>query len=212
VGPVDTCGLCGQAPIAAGELKVAELGLCAECHAGRLKNRLAARGIVLRERRWIEDRGEHSRQVFVLELCGGVPFRLELQAELCCEGLAHKLAKVLKREVQTGDPEFDPAVYIDTRTREAVAAVLGSPGLRAAVLELLSEDVRLILDANTACVSVAGTRTNRAPRAGALQRDLALVLHHLARRAAELGLPPQPVSLAGYPGSMHSAKPEHDWG
>ncbi|HOX42314.1 MAG TPA: hypothetical protein PK668_01890 [Myxococcota bacterium] len=208
----ETCGLCGQAPIAPGELEIAGLRLCAECHAGRLKGRLAPRGLVLRERRWIEDRGEHQRTVYVIELCGGVPFRLELQAELCGEGLAHKLAKVFKREVQTGDPDFDPAVYIDTRTREDVAAALGSPGLRAAVLELLSEDVRLLLDGNTACVTVAGTLSNRAPRAGALQRDLALVLHHLAARAAELGLPPRPVSLAGYPGSTHSAKPEHDWG
>ncbi|MCK7482806.1 MAG: hypothetical protein M0C28_41075 [Candidatus Moduliflexus flocculans] len=57
-------------------------------------------------------------------------------------------------------------MYIDTRTRQAVAAALGSPGLRAAVLELLSEDVRLILDANTACVSVAGALSDP-PRARA---------------------------------------------
>ncbi len=44
-----------------------------------------------------------------------------------------KLTKLFKKELQTGDAEFDKLVYITTDTPNETAAFLQSPEIRAAI-------------------------------------------------------------------------------
>jgi hypothetical protein len=59
--------------------------------------------------------------------------------------IAHK-ERGVNRETQTGDPDFDDKVYIDSPSDDAaIRAVLASPDARDAVLNLLKRDCRHVL-------------------------------------------------------------------
>lgn len=172
---------------------------------------LEGRGVVLRERRWIEDRGPHAHTVFV-ELAGGVPYVLGLEATFSREGLFHKIGKLVKPEIQTGDELFDRALFIDTTTPDRAADLLTSDGPRSAILELLSNVESLRIEGNTICVTLFGTMANDPPPVRDIRRDLAVLLGWMARYAVERGLPPAEVCLAQYDGSGHPVEPAHGWG
>lgn len=67
-----------------------------------------------------------------------LPQPAPFSASFSTEGLAHKIVKIWKSEVQTGDEEFDEAVYISTETPEPVAHALQSEALRTIVRGLLA--------------------------------------------------------------------------
>jgi len=62
-----------------------------------------------------------------------LPRTVEIKATFSKEGLGRKLVKLFKKELQTGDKEFDDAVYISTDTPEATKALLESADVRRAI-------------------------------------------------------------------------------
>jgi hypothetical protein len=78
-----------------------------------------------------------------------------LTATFNAEGLGHKVAKIFKSEIQTGDDSFDEAVYISTQTPEATAHMLQSADLRALIRGLLA-DGPVTISGTTVTVTVAG--------------------------------------------------------
>lgn len=71
------------------------------------------------------------------------------------EGFGHKVAKIFKSEIQTGDEAFDEAVYISTTTPEATAHTLQSAELRALIQGLLANGP-VTIGGNTVTITVPG--------------------------------------------------------
>lgn len=67
-----------------------------------------------------------------------LPQPAPFSASFSTEGLAHKIVKIWKSEAQTGDEEFDEAVYISTEKPEPVVHALQSEELRAILRGLLA--------------------------------------------------------------------------
>ena len=59
-----------------------------------------------------------------------LPAEAPIQARFAAEELRHKLVKLFKREVQTGDSTFDALVYVETSTPERTRAFLDQPTVR----------------------------------------------------------------------------------
>ena len=60
------------------------------------------------------------------------------------ETLADKLAKVIVSEVQTGDPTFDDAIFVQTSTPAETSAFLADDAARSAVLStMIGGDLRI---------------------------------------------------------------------
>lgn len=75
-----------------------------------------------------------------------LPQPAPFSASFSTEGLAHKIVKIWKSEVQTGDQEFDEAVYISTENPEAVAHTLQSEEVRTLIRALLASGPLTIAD------------------------------------------------------------------
>jgi len=76
-----------------------------------------------------------------------LPSAPSLHFSLAPERFKHKLIKVFKRELQLGDPEFDPAVYIDTDDKERMAAFLAAESTRRLCLDIVGGGGRVLVDA-----------------------------------------------------------------
>jgi hypothetical protein len=85
-----------------------------------------------------------------------LPRSAAVVASLTREGLGHKLKKIVKKELQTGDKAFDDAVFIATDTPEATAALLATPGVRAAVAAIVAAGGAIAIDARRITIEVAG--------------------------------------------------------
>ena len=62
-----------------------------------------------------------------------LPREVEIKATFSKEGLGRKLVKLFKKELQTGDQQFDDAIYISTDTPEATKELLASAEVRRAI-------------------------------------------------------------------------------
>ena len=71
-------------------------------------------------------------------------------------GLGHKLKKIVKRELQTGDKAFDDAVFIATDTHDATAALLAVAEVRAAIAGIVAAGGTIAIDARRMTIDVAG--------------------------------------------------------
>src|ERR1700712_357739 len=67
-----------------------------------------------------------------------LPTASAVKAEFSAEGVAKKITKFFRHELQTGDAIFDGAVYITTDTQEATACFLMSPDVRVLVAALVA--------------------------------------------------------------------------
>jgi len=85
-----------------------------------------------------------------------LPRSAAVVASLTREGLGHKLKKIVKKELQTGDKAFDDAVFIATDTPEATAAFLATPEVRAAVAAIIGAGGAIAIDARRITIEVAG--------------------------------------------------------
>ena len=80
------------------------------------------------------------------ELAFTLPKQTALQATFTREGLAKKLVKIFKKEIQTGDAPFDEAVYVSTDTPEETKALLDSNVVRTIVARIVSGGGSVELD------------------------------------------------------------------
>ena len=72
------------------------------------------------------------------------------------EGLSHKLKKIVKKELQTGDARFDDAVFIATDTPDDTAKLLAAAEVRAAVAAIIAAGGAVAIDARQVVIEVSG--------------------------------------------------------
>lgn len=84
-----------------------------------------------------------------------LPQPAPIAATFHVEGFGHKVAKIFKSELQTGDKEFDDAVYISTQTSEATAHMLQSAELRALIRGLMAHGP-VIIAGDTVTMTIPG--------------------------------------------------------
>ena len=61
-----------------------------------------------------------------------------LRVTMTPEEITHKLIKLVRKEIQTGDKAFDAKVYITTDTPDVAAAWLDIEALRSAILPIIA--------------------------------------------------------------------------
>ncbi len=76
-------------------------------------------------------------------------------ASFAREGLGHKLKKLVKKELQTGDRAFDDAVFIATDTPAATAALLVDPAVRAAIAAIVTAEGAIAIDGKRLTIECA---------------------------------------------------------
>lgn len=77
----------------------------------------------------------HDRQIVGWTLRYEIPSGVD--ARFTPEGVLAGLSKLMRRELQTGDPAFDPVVYIETRTPERTAELLADEAIRKVIVGLV---------------------------------------------------------------------------
>jgi hypothetical protein len=116
---------------------------------------------------------------------GALPWDLGFTATLSREGLFSKVGKLFKRELQTGDAEFDGYVFIETESPEPLAAVLADETLRQRILETMQETQAWVkLDGSVVSLEAVSLSDTQVPRAVA---HVAAVVERLAAVAAAVG-------------------------
>lgn len=85
-----------------------------------------------------------------------LPKSTGVEASFTHEGLADKLVKIFKREIQIGDPLFDEHVLIKTDTKEATEALLQSTDLRAIIERVIVNGGAIEIDGFTIKLEVPG--------------------------------------------------------
>jgi len=94
--------------------------------------------------------------VEITELTVTLPKSTGVEASFSAEGLADKLLKIFKKEIQVGDPLFDEQVHIKTDTTEATEALLQSSDLRAIIERVIVNGGAIEIDGNTVKMDVVG--------------------------------------------------------
>lgn len=92
-----------------------------------------------------------------------LPKKASVQATFSKEGMAKKLVKLFKKELQTGDPHFDRLIYIATDTPEATSALLASEDLRMLIIDVVNMGGPIEIEESKVTMSVAG-HTESEPR------------------------------------------------
>lgn len=85
-----------------------------------------------------------------------LPRATAIKAHFTKEGLGKKIAKLFKKELQTGDAAFDSAVFIATDTPEATASLLASEEVRAAIALTIQTAGPVDIDSATVQIEVQG--------------------------------------------------------
>jgi hypothetical protein len=77
--------------------------------------------------------GVKTETEFALFMCM-LPSAPKVQASFSREGVAKKIVKLFKKELQVGDKTFDDAVYVSTDTPKETAALLASEKTQNTIL------------------------------------------------------------------------------
>jgi hypothetical protein len=100
------------------------------------------------------------------------------------------VGKLFRRELQTGDPTFDPTVYVRTDHPDVLAQALRDERLRAAIVHAVQvTGTAIMLERGRVTLYWQSIPSEQVP---ATLRCVALVLHHLDRFAGACGLRPRP--------------------
>jgi hypothetical protein len=111
---------------------------------------LAALGVKVQRQFVMVDDAEVTELVVTLPKSTGV------EASFSLEGLADKLLKIFKKEIQIGDPLFDQHVHIKTDTTEATEALLQSSDLRAVIERVITDGGAIEIDGDTVKMEMPG--------------------------------------------------------
>ena len=157
--------------------------------------RIAGRGIRLQGLSYASHRAGASQGAISRLVSGDVPFALGLDARFSYEGLTSRIRKWFKSELQTGDPPFDERMYIETTDSALLGALLKSPPLRTAILELMEGTGGWLQISGQRCsIEAVSLSATTLPPAVALLADLLEALTDAARGAhiAPRSAPPYP--------------------
>jgi hypothetical protein len=111
---------------------------------------LAALGVTVKRQFVTVDDAE------VTELVVTLPKSIGVEATFTREGLADKLLKIFKKEIQIGDPLFDEHVHIKTDTTDETEALLQSSDLRAIIERVITNGGAIEIDGNTVKMEIPG--------------------------------------------------------
>ena len=75
-----------------------------------------------------------------------LPKTPRVQASFTHEGFGAKVTKLFKKELQTGDDEFDGIVYIRTDTPAETAALLASKDIRSTIMLAVMEGGSIVVE------------------------------------------------------------------
>lgn len=116
------------------------LEFCDACAVGLAEDALRTRGHAIVTRTWTTRVRTHDDAYVVHHLALDASPRdlLEISVSFTRERWSHKLLKLIKQELQVGDRLFDDLVYIDTREKPRVLALLHQPGTQAALIDLVA--------------------------------------------------------------------------
>jgi hypothetical protein len=95
-----------------------------------------------------------------------------VQATFSKEGIGAKVAKIFKKELQTGDRAFDDAVFIKTATTEATEKLLKSARVREIIALSVSTAGPVEIDHGRVHVTLVGRRDDEDPEVVALVKEL----------------------------------------
>lgn len=85
-----------------------------------------------------------------------LPQPTKVEATFSKEGMTDRLAKIFSREIQTGDEEFDAAVYIKTDTVDETKALLASEAARSVIGRIVDGGGAIELEGAFVKVELAG--------------------------------------------------------
>lgn len=106
-----------------------------------------------------------------------LPDKAPLQAVFGKEKTHHKVIKVFKREMQTGDKAFDDIVYVETSTKPQTAKFLENPASRASILATVQAGGSISIKENEVIYDTTGETPEQAePDEEEMARFLELLL------------------------------------
>lgn len=126
-----------------------ELDICDHCAIDGARTAMLARGNTLTVREWTTTvRSPNGSYYTVNHMAVTASPRAEFSvtAVFSREGLLDKLRKLLRRELQVGDPLFDDFVFIKTEDRQETEALLHRSGAQSTLMELVSRFDRVALN------------------------------------------------------------------
>ena len=85
-----------------------------------------------------------------------LPRATSIKAHFTKEGLGKKIAKLFKKELQTGDAAFDAEVFVVTDTPETTAQLLAADDVRASIALTIQTAGPVDIDGATVKIEVQG--------------------------------------------------------
>ena len=179
------CGFCSEEVDMEDLEVVSGLHVCKSCiRATYLPGRLTAKGLHLGYSYRTEhgeikigDEEEIDGTLRKISALAESPHLSGIQAKLMHQGLGARLKKLVEKELEIGDKEFDDAVYIRSSTRDQTAAFLAISGVQSAVLQLIRMNSEI--DINGSKIYIVAT--NKGPiEVQTWVLHVAALLHYLA--------------------------------
>jgi hypothetical protein len=94
----------------------------------------------------------HEFVIYTLAL----PVKPQVQATFSKEGVAQKVVKIFKKEIQVGDKAFDDMVYVSTDTPDATLAFLKDQDTQSSIFAWVATGGDLIIRDNVVISRVPG--------------------------------------------------------
>ncbi|MCY0994675.1 hypothetical protein OV203_46550 [Nannocystis sp. ILAH1] len=167
-----------------------ELDFCERCADGHAEVALRERGHTIVTREWqTRDRvGSEFYTFYHFSITARPRVSLAFRASFARESTLDRQIKVFRKDLKVGDPMFDDFIYISTRDRAQVTALLDSTGAQTTLMDLVSRFNSVFFDGGAFEVRERGTEPI-SPDAPAML-SVAAMLVHLERTAAA---PPAPA-------------------
>ncbi|MDX9720551.1 MAG: hypothetical protein RBU37_07380 [Myxococcota bacterium] len=128
-----TCDLCGSQtsePL----YREFSLSFCPACQLAPLTAWKATGGLYEETRESYRD--DSNRNMLKVNLAWHRRLKTPIMAQFCHERFWHKLGKLFRAEIQTGDPLFDQTVFISTNTETETRSLLRNDGVQSALMVL----------------------------------------------------------------------------
>ena len=117
-----------------------DLDICDRCACGHARFALLERGFTITTREWQtrERAGDDSYAIYHYAVTARPRVSLSFRASFARESTLDRQIKEFRNHLQVGDPLFDDFIYISTRDRAQVTALLDSSGAQATLMDLVS--------------------------------------------------------------------------
>lgn len=170
-----------------------ELDFCERCADGHAEVALRERGHTIVSREWQtrERIGSEFYTFYHFSITARPRVSLSFRASFARESTLDRMIKVFRRDLKVGDPLFDDFIYISTRDRAQVTAMLDSTGAQSTLMDLVSRFNSVFFDGGAFEVRERGTEPI-SPDAPAML-SVAAMLVHLERTASAMAAPAAPA-------------------